>query len=161
MRFCTLLLLFPSCQKISPGVIPWKLKQTSAVFPFSTNRISPVERKVDIVFTGNYSPLYKFDKYINRLGGEYEAFYRGILAELLKHPEQTLEDVAERHIRREIPEGALHSVPEPLSVLPEDIPRRDPVEVKTDKRRVSLLLLFRVLLSDIIGKAEGKRRRFL
>ncbi len=62
------------------------------------------ERRTDIVFTGNYSPLYKFDRYIKRLGDEYEQFYRGILAELLAHPERTLEDVAEEHIRREIPE---------------------------------------------------------
>ncbi len=62
------------------------------------------ERKTDIVFTGNYSAPYKFDKYINRLGEEYAAFYRGILDELLTNPERTLEDVAERHIRREIPE---------------------------------------------------------
>ncbi len=62
------------------------------------------ERKADIVFTGNYTPLERFDKYINRLGEEYETFYRGILKDLLENPEQTLEEVAERHIRREIPE---------------------------------------------------------
>lgn len=75
------------------------------------------ERKTDIVFTGNYSPLYKFDKYINRLGDEYEAFYRGILAELLKHPERTLEDVAEKHIRREIPEVTKEELKETMGNL--------------------------------------------
>ncbi len=62
------------------------------------------ERKTDIVFTGNYSAPHKFDKYINRLGDEYAAFYQGIIDELLEYPDRTLEDVAEKHIRREIPE---------------------------------------------------------
>lgn len=62
------------------------------------------ERKTDIVFTGNYTPPHRYDKYINRLGEEYAAFYRGILDELLAHPNLTLEEVAEKHIRREIPE---------------------------------------------------------
>lgn len=75
------------------------------------------ERKVDIVFTGNYSPLYKFDKYIRRLGDEYEEFYRGILKELLTHPESTLEDVAERHIRREIPEVTKEELKETMGNL--------------------------------------------
>ena len=64
----------------------------------------PVEiRPIDVVFTGNYTPPWKFDKYINRLGEEYEQFYRGILKDLLEDSSQTLEEVAERHLRREIP----------------------------------------------------------
>lgn len=65
----------------------------------------PVQiRPIDVVFTGNYTPPWKFDKYINRLGEEYEQFYRGILKDLLEDSSQTLEEVAERHLRREIPE---------------------------------------------------------
>lgn len=62
------------------------------------------ERPTDVVFTGNYTPPWKFDKYIKRLGDEYEQFYRGILKDLLENTSQTLEEVAERHLRREIPE---------------------------------------------------------
>ena len=75
------------------------------------------ERKTDIVFTGNYSPLYKFDRYIKRLGDEYEAFYRGMLAELIAHPGRTLEDVAEEHIRREIPEVTKEELEETMGNL--------------------------------------------
>lgn len=75
------------------------------------------ERKTDIVFTGNYSSPHKFDKYIKRLGDEYEVFYRGILEELIVHPEQTLEDVAEKHIRREIPEVTEEELKETMGNL--------------------------------------------
>lgn len=61
-------------------------------------------RSEEICFTGNYSPPATFDKYIDRHGKEYGDFYRGIIEELLNHPERLLEDVAEKHIRREIPE---------------------------------------------------------
>lgn len=62
------------------------------------------QKKSDFCFTGNYTPPNHFDKYIDRNGKEYGDFYRGMIAELLQHPNLTLEDVAERHIRREIPE---------------------------------------------------------
>lgn len=75
------------------------------------------ERKTDIVFTGNYSAPHKFDKYIKRLGVEYEVFYRGILEELIAHPERTLEDVAEKHIRREIPEVTKEELKETMGNL--------------------------------------------
>ena len=65
----------------------------------------PVEaRPFDVVFTGNYSNPHKFDKYIERNGEEYAVFYRRIIAELLEHPQRTVEEVTEEEIRREIPE---------------------------------------------------------
>jgi hypothetical protein len=54
--------------------------------------------------TGNYTPPSHFEKYITRLDDEYTAFYYGIIDDMLAHPEKTLEDTAEEHIRREIPE---------------------------------------------------------
>ena len=75
------------------------------------------QRKTDIVFTGNYSSPHKFDKYIKRLGDEYEVFYRGILEELITHPERALEDVAERHIRSEIPEVTKKELKETMGNL--------------------------------------------
>ncbi|MGN0412840.1 MAG: glycosyltransferase [Lachnospiraceae bacterium] len=78
----------------------------------------PVEiRPIDVVFTGNYTPPWKFDKYINRLGDEYEQFYRGILKDLLEDSSQTLEEVAERHLRREIPEIAEEELKETMGNL--------------------------------------------
>ena len=72
------------------------------------------DRPIDIVFTGNYSPLYKLDKYITRLGEEYEVFYRGIIQELLNHPDRTLEDVVKKHILREIPTATKEEIRETL-----------------------------------------------
>ena len=72
------------------------------------------DRPIDIVFTGNYSPLYKLDKYITRLGEEYEIFYRGIIDELLAHPDRTLEDVAKKHILQEIPDVTKEEIRETL-----------------------------------------------
>ena len=62
------------------------------------------KKRSDFCFTGNYTPPDHFDKYIDRNGQEYGDFYRGMIGELLQNPNLTLEDVAERHIRREIPE---------------------------------------------------------
>lgn len=62
------------------------------------------KRPMDICFTGNYTPPSKFETYITRLGDEYTEFYYGMIRELLDNPYLTLEDVAERHIRKEIPE---------------------------------------------------------
>lgn len=62
------------------------------------------DRTCDLCFTGNYTPPEHFDKYIDRNGPEYGAFYRGMIAELLEYPDRLLEQVAEKHIRREIPQ---------------------------------------------------------
>ncbi|MCH5279971.1 MAG: glycosyltransferase [Lachnospiraceae bacterium] len=72
-------------------------------------------RSMDIVFTGNYVRPENFDVYIERAGEEYAAFYRGILQELKEQPALILEDVAKRHIYREIPEATHDEVKETLS----------------------------------------------
>ena len=61
-------------------------------------------RPYDVVFTGNYSNPHKFDKYINRNGEEYAAFYQEIIQELLRHSDRTVEEVTQEFVRREIPE---------------------------------------------------------
>ncbi len=66
--------------------------------------ISPEsERPYDIVFAGNYTPPSEFVQYITRLDDDYTTFYYGIIHELLDDPTKTLEEVAEKHIRKEIP----------------------------------------------------------
>lgn len=104
-------------RKYFPGILRIPFLPLAGTEYHPEGRLPVKERKTDIVFTGNYSPLYKFDKYIKRLGDEYEAFYRGILAELLEHPERTLEDVAEKHIRREIPEVTKEELKETMGNL--------------------------------------------
>lgn len=73
------------------------------------------ERSMDIVFTGNYVKPENFDVYIERAGEEYAEFYRGILRELKEQPGLLLEDVAKRHICREIPEATHDEIKETLS----------------------------------------------
>lgn len=61
-------------------------------------------RKYDVIMVGNYTPPAQFEKYITRIDEEYTAFYYGMIDDLLAHPMRTVEEVAEEHIRAEIPE---------------------------------------------------------
>lgn len=72
------------------------------------------KRSMDIVFTGNYIPPPNFNVYIERAGEEYASFYMGILEELKAHPSKLLEDVAEEHLKSEIPEVTHDEIRETL-----------------------------------------------
>ena len=60
------------------------------------------DRSMDIVFTGNYASPKRFEKYITRIDDEYTAFYYEMIHDLTEHPRQTVEEVVERYLRREI-----------------------------------------------------------
>lgn len=62
------------------------------------------ERPIDVLFTGNYAAPSRFEQYITRLGDEYTAFYYEMIEDLLTHPQQKVEDVVERYLRREVPQ---------------------------------------------------------
>lgn len=61
-------------------------------------------RRYDVTMVGNYTPPCQFEKYITRIDDEYTEFYYGMIDDLLAHPMRTVEEVAEEHTRREIPE---------------------------------------------------------
>lgn len=63
------------------------------------------ERSTDLVFTGNYTPPAQFDKHITRINDEYTTFYHGIIDDLIANPWQGMDEVFEKHLRREM--GAL------------------------------------------------------
>lgn len=66
---------------------------------------TPAEyRRYDVTMVGNYTPPSQFEKYITRIDDEYTEFYYGMIDDLLAHPMKTVEEVAQEHIRREIPE---------------------------------------------------------
>lgn len=66
---------------------------------------TPAEyRRYEVTMVGNYTRPEQFEKYITRIDEEYTAFYYGMIDDLLAHPMRTVEEVAEEHIRREIPE---------------------------------------------------------
>ena len=59
------------------------------------------ERPTKILFTGHYTELPFFDASIHAINEEYAAFYMGIIEELIQNPDQTVEEVAIAHVRRE------------------------------------------------------------
>ncbi len=74
-------------------------------------------RRYDVTMVGNYTRPEKFEKYITRIDDEYTAFYYGMIDDLLAHPMRTVEEVAEEHIRREIPEAAEEELKKVMSSL--------------------------------------------
>lgn len=76
------------------------------LYPRKTN-VPIVNRKYDVTMVGNYCKPSTFDKYITRIDDEYTAFYHRMIEDLLTHPDQTVEEVAEAHLRAE-----LYEVPE-------------------------------------------------
>lgn len=59
-------------------------------------------RTMDIVMTGNYTPPSFCETHINWINEEYAAFYRGIIADLIQNPNQTVEEAELRHCEREM-----------------------------------------------------------
>lgn len=74
-------------------------------------------RRYDVTMVGNYTPPEQFEKYITRIDDEYTEFYYGMIGDLLANPMRTLEDVAEEHIRREIPEVTEEELKKVMSKL--------------------------------------------
>lgn len=66
------------------------------------SREMTVDKKYDVIMTGNYTELSFFEPYINWINDEYAAFYRGIIDELIEKPWQTVEQVALAHCEREM-----------------------------------------------------------
>ena len=66
------------------------------------SREMTVDKKYDVIMTGNYTELSFFEPYINGSNDEYAAFYRGIIDELIEKPWQTVEQVALAHCEREM-----------------------------------------------------------
>lgn len=72
---------------------------------FPNKSYVPAEyRRYDVTMVGNYAQPKNFEKYITRIDEEYTAFYYGMIDDLLAHPMRTVEEVAQEHILREIPE---------------------------------------------------------
>lgn len=59
-------------------------------------------REHEIIFTGNYTSPHTFDRYFMCKGKEYEILYREMAEDLITHPERTMEEVMEEHIREEL-----------------------------------------------------------
>ncbi|MDE5866652.1 MAG: glycosyltransferase [Lachnospiraceae bacterium] len=78
----------------------------------------PVQyRRYDVTMVGNYTPPAQFERYITRIDDEYTEFYYGMIDDLLANPMRTLEDVAQEHILREIPEATEEELKKVMSKL--------------------------------------------
>ena len=75
------------------------------------------ERPIDLIITGNYAPPETFRKYIERIDEEYTRFYMGMIEDLKCHSEKTIEQVAESHLYREIPNATKEEIRETIGNL--------------------------------------------
>lgn len=62
------------------------------------------DRKIDILFVGNYTPPQHFEKHLTRINDDYTDFYYGIIEDLISHTDMTMDYAFEKHIRRDIPD---------------------------------------------------------
>lgn len=62
-------------------------------------------RPIDVLLAGNYVPLSVCEPYIYQRDAEYAAFYQGILDDLKASPDNTVEETAIRHCKRELGEA--------------------------------------------------------
>lgn len=72
------------------------------VFNTDFENISVSKRNRDLIFTGNYTKLSFFDKYIHAINEEYAQFYMGMIEDLKKNPVKTVEEVIISHCNREM-----------------------------------------------------------
>lgn len=75
-------------------------KNTGGIPNVWENCILQRERPYEIVFAGNYTPPQEFEPLLCRNGAEYEQFYRNILHDFFTHPDKSLNEVFEWHIRK-------------------------------------------------------------
>lgn len=52
------------------------------------------KRSIDVIFTGNYTPPQRFEKFIAHMEQEYIDFYHGLVQEAIAHPQELIEDIA-------------------------------------------------------------------
>lgn len=63
-----------------------------------------LEKKLEVVFTGNYTPPSFCDTYIYGKGEDYAHFYKNIIHDLLTYPQKTVEETAILHCKKELGE---------------------------------------------------------
>ena len=76
----------------------------SVEYPAEANR-KPVEKKYNVIMTGNFTPTSFCEPYIHWINDEYAAFYQGIIDDVIAHPHRTVEEVALEHCEREMGEN--------------------------------------------------------
>ena len=59
------------------------------------------DRPMDIIFTGNYTPKHILRKQIDNLEQDYIDFYEKVLSDIINHPDMTIDEAVEKHLREE------------------------------------------------------------
>ena len=59
------------------------------------------DRPMDIIFTGNYTPKHILRERIDNLEQDYIDFYENILKDVIANPDITIDEMAEKHLRKE------------------------------------------------------------
>lgn len=84
------------------GFLPLGGTEINAGRNILKERYLPVEkRNIDVIFTGNYTPLKHFDRFLEPFDREYQEFYRGLVDELILHPDMLVETAAEECLRQQ------------------------------------------------------------
>ena len=67
-----------------------------------SDKFLPVDKRdIDVIFTGNYTPVNSFDRFIAHLDSDYQEFYRGLVRKLIENPEMIVEDAAEEELKNQ------------------------------------------------------------
>ncbi len=66
-------------------------------------RYLPVKsRSMDIIFTGNYTPPQRLEKFLDGMDSEYRDFYHELVQEVIEEPDCLVEDIARRKLEKEL-----------------------------------------------------------
>jgi len=69
---------------------------------YQNGRYIPVkDRPIDVIFTGNYTPIHQFDQYLAGMDQDSSAFFKELLQESIEKPDELIENLAEQKLIRE------------------------------------------------------------
>ena len=69
---------------------------------YQTGRYIPIhKRPIDVIFTGNYTPIEKFDAYLAQMDYDSKMFFKQLLKESIKNPDELIEDLVEQKLIQE------------------------------------------------------------
>ena len=87
------------------GFLPLAGSSLQPVAHLSEGIVQPVEKKYNVIMTGNFTPTSFCEPYIHWINDEYAAFYQGIINDIIAHPWRTVEETALEHCEREMGEN--------------------------------------------------------
>lgn len=70
----------------------------------SNERYIPIkDRPIDVIFTGNYTPITHFDRFIEGMEKEYQDVYRELVSDAINNPDELIETLLENKFRAQNP----------------------------------------------------------